>query len=804
MTRQIALGAALLGALLLAWLGTRTPAPAGPDAPATAFSAARALVDIGEISRAPHPLGSADHARVRDYVLARMTALGLSPTIQASQALEARSFGGDRYVVGGPVENLVGVLPGRERALPALALMAHYDSVPASPGAADDATGVAAVLETVRAIKASGVPERDIIILITDGEEAGLLGARAFFAEHPLRKRIGLLINLEARGNGGRANMFQTGPDNGAIIAAFAKTASAPISNSLAVFLYENMPNDTDFSVSKEAGLSGLNFAFIGRQFDYHSPTATLANLDQGSVQHIGDQTLAATRRFVAAGGLPGKAPDAVYSQTFGDHILAYPAWGGWLLWLATAAALGAALRGIRSTGEAWPWRGMARGAGAAVLLLTGAALALHAVRRVTGVDFGFLEQRPLLAQWALWETTLAVIAVGMLLLVPALLGRGERRWPPVVSALVGGLLCQLFGGWDLVGGVLAVLTAGLAGAVFGKPVKIEQAWGGVLIVGLVLSLALQALQPSVAVILAWPLALAAVAALATDLGRDARMARIIPLALLAAASGGWLAVYFHGVAQGLDLPAILGLFVFLGALVFWPLAARDGRRALWPALALLAIGVLLVGAVRFREPWTVRHPMVTSVFHVSDTATGKAWRIATTPQLDPWSRAVLTAEGGAVAKQGFQPLARRDVWAAPAKGDVPPPPLRTSRAPDGSVIVEGDAAGRLVMIDVQTVRNGLVRSATVNGRPVALTPQAPEGAASATQTGLVWTRLRWQGDPGPIRFVIPARGPAEIRYAIVSEGWPAGTRPLPPRPATVMPFDVSDSTVMTGSASLR
>ncbi len=797
MTRQIALGAALLGALLLAWIGTRTPAPAGPDAPATAFSTGRAVVDIAEISRTPHPVGSADHARVRDYVLGRMTQLGLSPTVQTGQAAETRTLGGDTYVIGGQVENLVGVLPGRDRALPALALMAHYDSVPGSPGAADDATGVAAILETIRAIRAGDRPERDIIVLITDGEEAGLLGARAFFAEHPLRKRVGLMINLEARGNGGRANMFQTGPDNGAIIAGFAASASAPISNSLAVFLYENMPNDTDFSVSKEAGLSGLNFAFIGRQFDYHSATATLANLDRGSVQHIGDQTLAATRRF-AGEEMPGKAPDAVYSQTFGDHILAYPAWGGWLLWLATAGLVVAAIRRIRAPGEGWPWEGIARGAGSALLLLTGAALALHTARRVTGVGFGFLEQRPLLAQWALWETTLAVIAVGMLLLVPAMLGRGERRWPPVVSALLGGLLCQLFGGWDLVGGALAVVTAALAGAVFGKPVRIEQAWTGVLAVGLVLALALQAMQPSVAIMLAWPLALAAVAALATDLGRNLSLGRISLLALLATLSGGWLAVYFHGVAQGLDLPAILGIFVFLGALSAWPLAARDGHRALWPALAVLAVGIVLTGVVRFREPWTERHPMASSVFHVSDTTTGKAWRISTPPELDPWSRGILSAEGGKVIKQDFQPFLRRDAWAAPAKGVVPPPPLSVSRGPDGSVVVEGDVAGRLVMIDVES---GPLSSVIVNGRTVPLKPST--GPVSATPPATAWTRLRWQGDPGPIRFVVPDAGPVEVRYAVVSEGWPAGTRPLPPRPATVMPFDASDSTVVIGTARL-
>ncbi len=796
MMRHIALGAALAGALLLGWLGTRSPAPAGADAPPEAFSAARALVDIETIAQRPHPLGTADHDRVRDYVVARMAALGLSPQVQASQALERRDWSGDAWIIGGAVENVVGVLPGRDRSQPALALMAHYDSVPGSPGAADDATGVAAIFEVVRAIRTRGTPERDIIVLITDGEEAGLLGARAFFAEHPLRGRIGLMINLEARGNGGRANMFQTGPDNGAIIAAFARNASAPISNSLAVFLYENMPNDTDFTVSKEAGLSGLNFAFIGRQFDYHAATATVANLDKGSVQHIGDQALAATADLAFAKALPGKSPDVVYSQTFGDHVLAYPAWAGWLVLIAIAGLLGLAARRA-GLGRA-DWRGVLRGSGGALLVLTGTALALHLARRATGIDFGYMGQRPLLAQWALWETTLAVIAVGMLLLVPAMLGRGERRWPPVVSAVIGGVLCQLFGGWDVIGGVLALASAGLAAAVFGKPVKIEQAWSGVLALGLLLALALQIAAPTVAVIVAWPLALAAVAALLTRFGQRVDPPRLAGLALFAALTGGWLAVYFHGVAQGLDLPAILGLLVMLAALAAWPLAARDGRGALIPALAVLTVGALLVGAVRFRDPWTERHPMATSVFHVTDSATGRSWRVSNSEDLDDWSRGVLTAVGGAVSKRDVAPLARKPVWAAPAEAATPAPtptPLAVSRGPDGSVIVEGPSPGRVVVIDV----NGPAPTAvTVNGKPVALgTPTGEPGART-------WTRLRWQADSGPIRLVMQApKGPAKVRYAVVSEGWPTGARPLPPRPANVMPFDISDSTVVTGAADL-
>lgn len=801
MMRHIALAAALTGALLLGWLGARTPAPAALDAPAETFSAGRALVDIETIAQRPHPVGTADNARVRDYVKARMTSLGLAPRLQAATSLAREVYGEDAWIVGGAVENLVGVLPGKDPGAPALLLMAHYDSVPGSPGAADDTTGVAAVLETVRALKTRGTPQRDVIVLITDGEEAGLLGARAFFAEDPLRKRAGLVINAEARGNGGRANMFQTGPDNGAIVAAFARTASRPVSNSLAVFLYENMPNDTDFSVSKDAGLSGLNFAFIGRQFDYHSATSTVANLDKGSVQHMGDQMLAAAAEFAFAPGLPGKAPDAVYSQTFGDNVLHYPAWAGWLLLVAIMAACAFALR--RGLGEEKiPWKGLARGAGAAVLVLTGSALALHTARRVTGIDFGYLGQRPLLAQWALWETTLAVIAIGMMLLIPAMLGRGERRWPPVVSALIGGALCQIFGGWDLVGGGLAVASVGLSAAVFGKPVKIEQAWPGALAVGVLLALVLQVLAPTVALIVAWPLAMAALAALATDFGGRSDLKRLAAVTLLAALTGGWLAVYFHGVAQGLDLPAVLGLMPFLAALPFWPLAARDGRGALIPALTILAVGAVLVGVVRFGEPWSARHPLATSVLHVTDTSTGKSWRVSNTRALDDWSRQAITAEGGKAEQAEMRPLARTPIWraaaaAAPATASAP---LSVVRAADGAVVIEGVASGRVMMIDIES---GPVTAASLNGQPVSFA-SAPPGNLYATPSGRASTRLRWQSDPGPVRLVMTvADGPVTVRYAVVAEGWPASARPLPPRPKDVMAWDVSDSTATIGAAKL-
>ena len=204
--RLILLFTALAVVLGLAVMASQTPAPRPISTPAEVFSAARAMADVREIARAPHPVGSDDHARVQAYLMQRMTALGLTPQIQTGplspRAVQRMEREG-RSAQGLAVANLVGVLPGRDPDRPAVLMMAHYDSVPGSPGAADDATGVAAILEAVRAIRARGGADRDLIVLLTDAEELNLDGARVFFAAHPWRDRIGAVVNLEARGGGG-------------------------------------------------------------------------------------------------------------------------------------------------------------------------------------------------------------------------------------------------------------------------------------------------------------------------------------------------------------------------------------------------------------------------------------------------------------------------------------------------------------------------------------------------------------------------------------------------------------------------
>ncbi len=185
---------------------TRPPVARGLETPPDQFSAARAIGYLQHLTTAPHPRGSEANAKVRDYLLETLLGLGLQTSVEQTTA--RRTARGK--LREGVVQNIIATLPGTDDHR-AVMLVAHYDSVPAGPGAADDGAGVSSILETVRALSAGPPLANDLVVLLTDGEEASLLGAAGYVAAHPdLGRRVGLLINLEARGSSGPALMFET------------------------------------------------------------------------------------------------------------------------------------------------------------------------------------------------------------------------------------------------------------------------------------------------------------------------------------------------------------------------------------------------------------------------------------------------------------------------------------------------------------------------------------------------------------------------------------------------------------------
>jgi hypothetical protein len=321
----------LLGALLI-YLDT-PPAPRGSAGPAQ-FSTERAFKQVEVLGRAPHPVGSAEHAVVENYILAALRRIGLVPRVQKAVVKDRWS--------GMPI-TLENIIAGRKGSAPGMAvlLVAHYDSVSAGPGASDDAAAVAALLETARIFQSSPTFKRDVFFLFTDGEEAGLLGAKAFVAEDPLAKNVALVLNFEARGSGGPVILFETSDENAWLMENVARAASHPVANSLSYEVYKRLPNDTDFTVFKHAGIPGLNFAFIDHVANYHSANDTPQNLDHGSLQQQGDYAVELGAWFANLGQIaPGKGR-AIYFDLFGKVLVHYSAATGRFLFLAAALLLG-------------------------------------------------------------------------------------------------------------------------------------------------------------------------------------------------------------------------------------------------------------------------------------------------------------------------------------------------------------------------------------------------------------------------------------------------------------------------------
>jgi hypothetical protein len=331
--------AALLAATLLAY---RAPPALGPTVSPTIFSASRAQGILEDLvgDGVPHPIGSAENAKVRERIVARLTALGYTTELQAG--LVCNDFGG----CGTPT-NIVATYGPETAVKDAVLLTAHYDSVPAGPGASDDGAGVANLLEIARILTVTPARRHPIVILVTDGEEAGLLGALLFTREHRLAPQVWAAVNMEARGVSGPSLMFETGTANAWLMHRYAAAMLTPITNSLFYLVYKTLPNNTDFTVFKAVSYQGFNFAFIGDVAGYHTPLDGFAHTSSSTLQHQGDNALSAALALADSADVRPPAQDSVFFDVFARGVVVWPttwilpaALLAWLLLMAQAAIL--------------------------------------------------------------------------------------------------------------------------------------------------------------------------------------------------------------------------------------------------------------------------------------------------------------------------------------------------------------------------------------------------------------------------------------------------------------------------------
>jgi hypothetical protein len=313
--------------LLLALL----PAFAACSRSAGVFSEqnARAHVSMLAGTIGSRPIGSEANARARAYVIDQLKLYGYDVRVQETDA--------HRPEIGrtAHVSNIIATLTGRRPE--AIALVSHYDSAPESPGAADDGLGVAVVLETARLLAARTDRQWTTFVLITDGEEASLMGAAALMTDRVIGSNLKAYINVEAAGSDGAAVLFQTGPGNGWLTSAWARRAPHPRGGSFGIEVYRRLPNDTDFTILARENIPGLNFAAVDDGYSYHTARDEPNRLSSDSLRLTGENVVAVATMLQGMDITRRQRWEATYFDIGQISALSY---GMVVSWIIDAAAL--------------------------------------------------------------------------------------------------------------------------------------------------------------------------------------------------------------------------------------------------------------------------------------------------------------------------------------------------------------------------------------------------------------------------------------------------------------------------------
>jgi hypothetical protein len=726
-------------------LGFRQAQPPSvvPDtAPTDRFSAERAEAHLEALTREPRPVGSAGHARARLYILSQLEMLGVETSVHDTVAVQASGSG----MAASGVQNILGRIPGTSPGALAVLLMAHYDAVPGSYGAGDDASGVAAILETVRALRAQPPVTNDILILISDSEETGLHGAVAFLATHPWAQRIGVALNVEARGVTGPSLLFQTSLANGRLIQHVAASGAPVRATSLMGEVYRSLPNDTDLTPFLRADIPGLNFAFIGGHPNYHTPLDRLDELDRRSVQHHGEYLMALARQLGNADLQALRGPDRVYFDVPVAGLVHYPT--SWAMPLAILLlVLVAAVSAVGLRRGRIHLRGLLHGTIALLAMVGGGAavgwatwrLALliqpHHREMVNGspyADSWFWAAAALVlllslrvTRWALSRTTAATLAV-----------------PPLVLAAVAGI-------------------------------------------------AVAAMLPGGSYLLLWPAlgTLAATALLAwreppSWVHRAGMVAMAAPALLLLPVLARMLDVALTPYAMYLGT-AVIGLAMALVA----PIVAQMPVRQLEIGAAT-ALGALVFIAAAVTGGFGDSRPYPASLAHLAEPDSGRAWWVSWDHEVTDWTRPALGEMPGAGAPPGHPSFSTRRAGAMHAAAPTVAVTPALATLTTDSVAADG---GRWMSLQVRSPRGGQRLMVTLATPGARIEELSMAGEAVGAPAGVVGRRPIAVTGPGrmlmgfappaagfTLRFRTGSQEPLEFAIYDFQYGFPQGASPGP------------------------
>ena len=334
------------------------------DQETTGFSVDRALATIDEVAERPRPMGSAANEDARDHVAGELLGLGLEPEFQT---VEAPDYYGDSGTIA--VVNVLARISGTAPT-GAVVVVAHVDTLPETPGANDNASGVAVALETARVLLAGDPVRNDVILLFTDGEEpAPRYGSTAFVADHRWFDDVRFVVNLEAIGTDGPSMLTETNGPQSWVLDQLADSAPQPVAFS---FLTETTAliggSNTDFAPFRDAGIPGVEFVYFRGSSIYHTALDTPDSVSRRSVHSHGINTVGLVRQL-ASEDLVSTGSDAVFFTVGRFHLVRYSTTLGILIAAASGGALFAAVRRRRI------WTGMVPGAATTLIAALVAAI---------------------------------------------------------------------------------------------------------------------------------------------------------------------------------------------------------------------------------------------------------------------------------------------------------------------------------------------------------------------------------------------------------------------------------------------
>ena len=588
------------------------PQAVAASAPAGEFSAERAFEHVQALADRPRPVGSEANARARAYLVSQLEGLGLQVEVQ--EAVLARS---DVVV---RVQNVAARRPGTSPSR-AILLVSHYDTIMSGPGANDDTTGVATLLETARALQAGDPLQNDVIFLFTDNEEMHMWGAQAFRDQHPWMAEVGLVFNFEARGSRGPVLMFETTPGNGRLVAEFAQAVPYPFTSSLMYEIYRQLPNDTDFTIFKEAGIPGGGLAYIQDAAAYHTERDHAGNVSLSSLQHEGLYALGLAQHFGNLDLTDLPSPNAIYFDVLGRSLIHYPeSWAAALMVGAIALYLGVAALGWKQ----------------GLLNLKG-----------IGLGFGGLLLGGLLSAGA------AALIWWLLTLV-------RPDFSPLRLMDVYHSEVFLLSFVCLTGALLTGLLAWVLSEDAAHPARRWTGLGtGALLVWLVLLVIASLWVPGASYLFLWPLVFALLGLGLCFATQPRPLVRAVILGVTALPGLGLVATQVLGFYVGLTIQAayvpVILVALLLGLLVPHLAMALVGRSRGMLPLAALAAGVAALAAAYGLSLPGPEQPQPSVLSYGLDANAQAAYWLNTNMQLDEWNSQFL--DGSETEAPAFYPL---------------------------------------------------------------------------------------------------------------------------------------------------